>query len=49
MGNSKNTVVTVRQVPADLWRRFKKQAIDEGRPVQYLAIEAFEHYLKGSK
>ncbi len=42
----KTTAVSVRDVPVDLWRRLKIQAMLEGATMPTMVTKALEHYLK---
>jgi hypothetical protein len=36
-------------VPVELWKQFKKQAIDESRPANAVALDALRMYLKAAQ
>jgi hypothetical protein len=39
----------LRNIPLDLWRQVKHRAVDEGRPVRELILEALRRYVGKEK
>jgi hypothetical protein len=49
MSSRENRVKATMELPANLWRRVRRAALDENRKAWEIVVEALERYFKGKE